>query len=69
MTVAYPHIRYALVVPASSLWHAQRVPAHVRRLLRIDLYEVADDGHVHHHPPAQPTAGAGRGSPHLWTAG
>ncbi|ALV32254.1 hypothetical protein [Streptomyces sp. CdTB01] len=50
MTGNSSHIRYALVVPTAALWHAQRVPAHVRRLLRIDLYEVTDDGHVHHHP-------------------
>lgn len=42
-------IRYALVVPTSALWHAERVPARTRRLLRIDLYEVTDDGQVHCH--------------------
>lgn len=50
MTAESPHIHYALVVPTAVLWHARRVPAHVRRLLRIDLYEVSEDGRVHHHP-------------------
>ncbi|WP_328828941.1 hypothetical protein OHT77_15170 [Streptomyces sp. NBC_00252] len=50
MTSNSPNIRYALVVPTSSLWHAQRVPAHIRRLLRIDLYEVTHDGQVNHRP-------------------
>ena len=50
MTTSSPNIRYALVVPTSSLWHTQRVPAHIRRMLRIDLYEVTDDGRVNHHP-------------------
>ncbi|KUL42563.1 hypothetical protein [Streptomyces regalis] len=40
-------IRYALVVPSSSVRAAERVPAHVRRLLRIDVYEVTDDNQVH----------------------
>lgn len=43
-------IRYALVVPTSLVWHAERVPAHVRGLLRIDLYEVTNDNQVHHRP-------------------
>ncbi|MFF3457859.1 hypothetical protein ACFYXH_26755 [Streptomyces sp. NPDC002730] len=38
--------RYAIIVPTSSVWHAERVPATVRDLLRIDLYEVTDDGAV-----------------------
>ncbi|WP_225859566.1 hypothetical protein [Streptomyces albicerus] len=45
-----PDIRHALIVPTSSVWHAERVPAHVRRLLRIDLYEVTDDDQVRPHP-------------------
>ncbi len=39
-------MRYALVVPSSSLKAAARVPAHVRQLLRIDVYEVTDDDRV-----------------------
>ncbi|SEO01080.1 hypothetical protein [Actinacidiphila rubida] len=46
MTFDEPTIRYAVIVPTSSVWHAERVPASVRRLLRIDLYEVTDDGQV-----------------------
>jgi hypothetical protein len=46
MTSESPDIRYAPVVPTSSLKAAERVPAHVRRLLRIDLYEVTDDNQV-----------------------
>ncbi|MEX0172184.1 hypothetical protein [Streptomyces sp. LMG1-1-1.1] len=47
MTDEDPHIRYALVVATSSAKAAQRVPAHVRRSLRIDVYEVTDDDKVH----------------------
>jgi hypothetical protein len=50
MTSELPDIRYALVVPTSALWHVQRVPARIRWLLRIDVYEVTDDAQVHHHP-------------------
>ncbi|MGW0820127.1 hypothetical protein [Streptomyces sp. NPDC002845] len=50
MTNESPSTRYALVVPPSLAWHAERVPAHIRRLLRIDLYEVADDGQVRQLP-------------------
>lgn len=50
MTTGSPQVRYALVVPTTALWHARRVPARVRELLRIDLYEVTDDGRVDHHP-------------------
>ncbi|MEU9706916.1 hypothetical protein [Streptomyces sp. NPDC047981] len=46
MTSQNPHIRYALVVPSTSLKAATRVPAHVRQLLRIDVYEVTDDNRV-----------------------
>ncbi|MGX1546846.1 hypothetical protein [Streptomyces adustus] len=35
--------RYALVVPSSSVKAVERVPGHIRRLLRIDVYEVTDD--------------------------
>jgi hypothetical protein len=46
MTSQEPQTRYALVVPSSSVKAVERVPAHVRRLLRIDLYEVTDDNAV-----------------------
>jgi hypothetical protein len=46
MTSQDPHIRYALVVPSASVKAAARVPVHVRELLRIDAYEVTDDGKV-----------------------
>jgi hypothetical protein len=43
MTSQETQIRYALVVPSSSVKAVERVPAHVRELLRIDVYEVTDD--------------------------
>jgi hypothetical protein len=43
MTSSHPHTRYALVVPSSSVKAVERVAAHVRKLLRIDVYEVTDD--------------------------
>ncbi|MFD9518699.1 hypothetical protein [Streptomyces sp. NPDC059979] len=46
MTSQDPHTRYALVVPSSSIKAAARVPAHVRQLLHIDIYEVTDDDRV-----------------------
>ncbi|MEU2223054.1 hypothetical protein [Streptomyces sp. NPDC018347] len=46
MTSQDSHIRYALVVPSSSVKAAERVPLHVRELLRIDVYEVTDDNRV-----------------------
>ncbi|MCK1819266.1 hypothetical protein MTQ10_06500 [Streptomyces sp. XM83C] len=46
MTSQDPHIRYTLVVPSSSVKAAERVPLHVRELLRIDVYEVTDDNRV-----------------------
>ncbi|MFE2558610.1 hypothetical protein ACFXGT_21810 [Streptomyces sp. NPDC059352] len=46
MTSQDPHTRYALVVPSSSIKAAAHVPAHVRQLLRIDVYEVTDDNRV-----------------------
>lgn len=46
MTSDAPDIRYALVVPSSSVKAAERVPAYVRRLLRIGVYEVTDDNQV-----------------------
>ncbi|MFJ6016854.1 hypothetical protein [Streptomyces sp. NPDC092952] len=46
MTSQTPDTRYALVVPSSSAEAATRVPAHVRRLLRIDVFEVTDDDQV-----------------------
>lgn len=42
--------RYALVVPSSSVKAVERVPAHVRKLLRIDVYEVTDDDVVRRLP-------------------
>lgn len=50
MTSDQPGTRYALVVPTSSVKAAERVPPQVRRLLRIDLYEVTDDNHVRRLP-------------------
>jgi hypothetical protein len=35
-----------LVVPSSSVKAAERVPFHVRELLRIEVYEVTDDDKV-----------------------
>ncbi|MCW8100866.1 hypothetical protein [Streptomyces tauricus] len=46
MTSQDPRTRYALAVPSSSLTAAARVPLHVRQLLRIDVYEVTDEGQV-----------------------
>ncbi|WP_055629103.1 hypothetical protein [Streptomyces hirsutus] len=46
MTNPDSRIRYALVVPSSSVNAVERVPAHVRTLLRIDVYEVTDEGSV-----------------------
>ncbi|MCX5401621.1 hypothetical protein [Streptomyces sp. NBC_00102] len=48
MTDESPATRYALIVPTSSVKAAERVPAEVRRLLRIDLFEVGDDDSVIH---------------------
>jgi hypothetical protein len=39
-------VRYAIVVPSSALWHALRVPQHVRAGLRIDVYEITENGEV-----------------------
>ncbi|MDX3585579.1 hypothetical protein [Streptomyces europaeiscabiei] len=50
MTGDMPDTRYALVVPSSSVKAAERVPAHVRGLLKIDVYEVTDDDQVRHLP-------------------
>jgi hypothetical protein len=46
MTSTSGDVRYALIVPTSSTRAAQRVPQHVRDLLRITVYAVADDGQV-----------------------
>ncbi|MFF9279097.1 hypothetical protein [Streptomyces griseosporeus] len=46
MTSEAPGIRYALVVPTSSVKAVERVPAHIRRLLRIDIYEVTDGDQI-----------------------
>ncbi|WP_017581291.1 hypothetical protein [Nocardiopsis valliformis] len=52
MTDQSPATRYALVLPTASVRHAARVPAHVRCLLRVDLYEVTDDNRVLLRPAA-----------------
>ena len=44
-----PGRRYGLVLPESRVEAALRVPAHVRRLLRIDVYGVGEDGTVFTH--------------------
>ncbi|MFF7472518.1 hypothetical protein [Streptomyces sp. NPDC008092] len=46
MTSQDPRTRYALVVPSSSVKAVERVPAHVRELLRIEVYEVTDGNAV-----------------------
>ena len=40
-------VRYGIVVPTGAVKAALRVHAHVRATLRIDLYEVDDNGTVH----------------------
>lgn len=50
MTSESENIRYAVTVPSSSVKAAERVPAHIRRLLRIDVYEVTDDNQVRRLP-------------------
>jgi hypothetical protein len=42
-------VHYALIVPTASLSAALRVAQPVRRLLRIEVYEVSDDNRVHQH--------------------
>jgi hypothetical protein len=44
-----PRVRYAVVVPASVLPAALRVPTWVRARLRIDVYAVHEDGRVELH--------------------
>jgi integrase len=39
-------------LPSSSVKAAERVPPHIRRLLRVDLYEVTDENHVRRLPPS-----------------
>ena len=46
MTDGAPGTRYAVIVPTSAVWHAQRVPSAVRALLGVDLYEVSEDDAV-----------------------
>ncbi|MFF9656942.1 hypothetical protein [Streptomyces griseoluteus] len=46
MTSRDARTRYALVVPSSSVKAVERVPGHVRDLLRIEVYEVTDDNQV-----------------------
>ncbi|MER5757209.1 hypothetical protein [Streptomyces sp. NPDC002088] len=43
MTSQESKTRYALVVPSLSVKAIERVPVHIRGLLRIDVYEVTDD--------------------------
>lgn len=43
-----PAARYAVVVPTVAVKAAMRVPAWVRERLRLDVYEVTDDGAVLH---------------------
>ena len=47
MTDEGSHVRYAVVVPEQATRAALRVPATIRRALRIDVYEVRDDDSVH----------------------
>ena len=39
-----PETRYALVVPEALRWHVERVPEHVRRTLRAEVWLVPSDG-------------------------
>ncbi|MGW3915446.1 hypothetical protein ACWEBX_28575 [Streptomyces sp. NPDC005070] len=50
MTSQDARIRYALVVPSSSVKAVERVPRHVRDVLRIEVYEVSDDNEVRRLP-------------------
>lgn len=50
MTSQDSRIRYALVMPSSSVKAVERVPARVRELLHIDVYEVTDDDVVRQLP-------------------
>jgi hypothetical protein len=54
MTDGARRTRYALVVPSASVPAAERVPARVRELLRIDVYEVTDDDRVFPRPARCP---------------
>jgi len=38
--------RFAVVVPSAAVAAATRVPPRVREMLRIDIYEVTDGGHI-----------------------
>ena len=42
----HPTARYGVVVPTSAVKAALRVPTWVRERLRIEIYEVTDDGEV-----------------------
>jgi hypothetical protein len=46
MTASAPGTRYAIVVPTSAVWHAQRVPAAIRDLLGVEVYAVSEDDEV-----------------------
>lgn len=59
MTSRDTRIRYALVVPSSSVRAVERVPGHVREVLRIEVYEVTDDNAVRR-PAACPPGAGGR---------
>jgi F420-0:gamma-glutamyl ligase-like protein len=48
MTHAPSSTRYALIVPTSAVRAAERVPAEIRRALRIDVYEVTEENQVRH---------------------
>jgi hypothetical protein len=39
--------RYALIVPSSSISAVHRVPARIRHVLRLDVFEVTDTNMVH----------------------
>lgn len=50
-----PDTRYAVVVPAGKgKTAALRVPVHIRELLQIDVYSVAEDGTVEAFPSTAP---------------
>lgn len=46
MTLSAPETQYAIVVPTSTVWHAQRVPAAIRDLLGVEVYAVSEDNEV-----------------------
>ena len=46
MTDSDPSARYAVVVPTLAVAAANRVPSHVRDLLRVEVYGVDENGAV-----------------------